>query len=154
MSRLLARKGKRSVARPNQLRYIKQISLSVVALLLVLLGLEGRRLSHSAAARSPSTSLQTSRIHCLSWRQTLSCSPYGYVTLTFCPYPRFHSYTVTTDLTAGNYKETFLAQGKSQEGLGIVNALGAGLSGGDSVSTLICDWLCKQTHIILILMYA
>ncbi|DBA65601.1 TPA: hypothetical protein ACH3X2_002666 [Trebouxia sp. C0005] len=77
MSRLLARKGKRSVARPNQLPHIKQLSLSVVALLLILLGLEGRRLSHSAAARSSSTSLQTSRIHCLSWRQTLSCSPYG-----------------------------------------------------------------------------
>ena len=147
MSRLLARKGKRSVARPNQLRHIKQLSLSVVALLLILLGLEGRRLSHSAAARSPSTSLQTSRIHCLSWRQTLSCSPYGCVTLTVCPYPPLDSCTVTVDLTAGSCNETCLAQDESQEGLGIVNALGAGLSGGDSVRTSICGWLCKQAHI-------
>ncbi len=147
MSRLLARKGKRSVARPNQLRHIKQLSLSVVALLLVLLGLEGRRLSHSAAARSPSTSPQTSRIHCLSWRKTLSCSPYGYVTLTLCPCPRFYICTVTTDLTAGSCKETCLAQDESQEGLDIVNALGAGLSGGDSVTTSISGWLCKQAHI-------
>ncbi len=147
MSRLLARKGKRSVARPNQLRHIKQLSLSVVAVLLILLGLEGRRLSHSAAARSPSALLQTSRIHCLSWRQTLSCSPYGCVTLTLCPYPRLDDCTVSTDLTAGSCKETCLAQDESQEGLGIVNALGAGLSGGDSVSTLICGWLCKQAHI-------
>ena len=147
MSRLHARKGKRSVAKPNQLRHIKQLSLSVVALLLILLGLEGRRLSHSAAARSPSPSLQASRIHCLSWRQTLSCSPYGYVTLTFCPYPAFYFCTVTTALTAGSCKETCLAQDESQEGLGIANALGAGLSRGDSVSTLMSGRLCKQAHI-------
>lgn len=146
MSRLLARKGKRSVARPNQLPHIKQLSLSVVALLLILLGLEGRRLSHSAAARSSSTSLQTSRIHCLSWRQTLSCSPYGCVTLTVCSYPRLDICTVTPGLTAGSCKETCLAQGESQEALGIVNALGAGLSGGHSVSTLSCSWLCNQAR--------
>ncbi len=77
MSRVVVRKGKRWVARPDKLQYIKRLSLSTVAVLVFLLGLEGRRLAYSAAAASAGNSPQASRIHCVSWRQTLSCSPYG-----------------------------------------------------------------------------
>ncbi len=61
---------------------------------------------------------------------------------------------MTTDLTAGSCKEICLAHDESQEGLGIVNVLEAGLSEGDLVSMLLCNWLCKQARIILILMHA
>ena len=101
-----------------------------VVVLLILLLLESSRPGRSAA-QSEAEALQTSHIHCIAWRQTLSCSPFGYC----CSVDSLDSHCVLyksrkCDLVqydAGSLNETGPAINVSLVAQDTVNALTDGL---------------------------
>lgn len=127
MSGILLRKVKRVGSRAKQLHRITRQSVVIVVVLLLLLLLESSRPGRSAA-QSEAEALQTSQIHCTAWRQTLSCSPFGYCCSinSLCVLYKSRKYD-PVQFTAGSLNETGLAINVLLVAQDTVNALTAGL---------------------------